>query len=140
VESNVWCHGGPAAAESFALNPILILEDEPGLQRLLTRALTNAGFDVLSAESAEEAVAAGEGRTLALLVADVNARGASGPAVAEVLRERQPDLRVLFISGHDPVFLESHGIPPTADFLQKPFSPRTFVEVVQRMLGVNPPA
>lgn len=122
------------------MDPILVLEDEPGLQRLLARALQNAGFEVLSAESAEEAVASGEGRSLALLVADVNARGASGPAVAEVLRERQPNLRVLFISGHDPVFLESHGIPPTADFLQKPFSPRTFVDVVRRLVGTAPKA
>ena len=121
------------------MDPILILEDEPGLQRLLARALQNAGFEVLTAESAEEAVSSGGGRRLALLVADVNARGASGPVVAELLRERQSDLRVLFISGHDPAYLESHGIPPTADFLQKPFSPRTFVEVVQRMVSSAPP-
>lgn len=122
------------------MDPILILEDEPVLQRLLARALQNAGFEVLTAESAEDAVSSGEVRRLAMLVADVNARGASGPAVAELLREHQPDLRVLFISGHDPAFLESHGIPPTADFLQKPFSPRAFVDTVRRLLDTATPA
>lgn len=114
---------------------ILVLEDEPGLQRLLSRTLTSAGYEVVTAGSADEAVAAARPLRLALLVADVNARGASGPVVAQVLKEHQPDLKVLFISGHDPSFLTSHGLTPSAEFLQKPFSPQVFLATVRRLIA-----
>jgi DNA-binding response OmpR family regulator len=113
---------------------ILVLEDEPGLQRLLARTLTSSGYEVVTAATADEAVAAARPVRLALLVADVNARGASGPVVAQVLKEQQPDLRVLFISGHDPSFLTAHGLTPSAEFLQKPFSPQVFLATVRRLI------
>lgn len=119
---------------------ILVLEDEPGLLRLLSRALNKAGYQVLTATSADEAVAIGQGHDVAVLVADVNAPGASGPVVAEYLRERHANLKVLYISGHDRSFLSSHGISPSADFLQKPFSPSKLVSEVARLLDAGPPS
>jgi DNA-binding response OmpR family regulator len=115
----------------------LVLEDEPGLLRLLSRSLRGAGHEVLTAASADEAVAVSQGSTVSVLVADVNAPGASGPVVAQYLREAQPGLKVLYISGHDRSFLSAHGISPNADFLQKPFSPAKLVAEVQRLLGAS---
>jgi DNA-binding NtrC family response regulator len=116
---------------------VLVLDDEPGLLHLFSRALRGAGYQVVTASSADEAVAASDGRDVAVLVTDVNSPGASGPVVAQVLRERQPELKVLYISGHDPSFLSSHGISPDANFLQKPFSLSTLVSEVARLLGTG---
>jgi DNA-binding response OmpR family regulator len=119
---------------------ILVLEDEPGLLRLLSRALNGAGYQVLTATSADEAVQVSDGHDVTVLVADVNSPGASGPVVAQFLRERHANMKVLYISGHDRSFLSSHGISPDADFLQKPFSPSRLVGEVTRLLGGSTPS
>jgi two-component system, cell cycle sensor histidine kinase and response regulator CckA len=70
-----------------------------------------------------------------LLVTDVIMPGITGPERACRLVAKQPDLRVLFISGYPARAIEQHGVlGPDVNFLQKPFQPAAFVLRVQQLI------
>jgi two-component system, cell cycle sensor histidine kinase and response regulator CckA len=109
---------------------VLLVEDEAVIRDAATRALRDAGYDVLGASDAAEAlgqVSAHEG-PIQLLVSDLTLPGMDGRALANQLRVERPGLRVLFISG-DP-YLEAEVTQFGARFMAKPF---TFTELVARV-------
>lgn len=114
---------------------ILLVDDEPGIRGLVARALERAGISVLQADSPEEALHMCEqrGSPPAALVTDLTMPGISGKELAERLRMRWPDLRVLFITGY------AEEQPPAAQadrarLLHKPFTMARLVEEVQRLM------
>jgi len=115
---------------------VLLVEDEDMVRGLLREALATAGFDVLAAKSGDEALErAGAGPPLDLLVTDVVMPSMSGPELAQRLLQRQPDLRVLFISGYTSDELVNRVAFGSAfGFLQKPFSPAALIRKIQEVL------
>ena len=92
---------------------VLVLDDEAALRRSTARILREHGYAVVEAANAEGAVALAEqGEAIDLLLADVVLPQGSGVEVAERLRDGQPDLPVLFMSGHPGQHLEGHGLEP----------------------------
>jgi two-component system, response regulator PdtaR len=76
---------------------ILIVEDDDLLRKAAIRILQAAGYPVLHAASAEEAVALLEANpTVAVLFADIILPGMNGFVLAELALQRWPGLRVLF--------------------------------------------
>jgi DNA-binding response OmpR family regulator len=76
---------------------ILIVEDDDLLRKAAIRILQAAGYPVLHAVSAEEAVALLEANpTVAVLFADIILPGMNGFVLAELALQRWPGLRVLF--------------------------------------------
>jgi CheY-like chemotaxis protein len=123
------------AAEEFSLFPgaengtetILLVEDEPALKSVAQRILQAAGYTVLAAGNAEEAMqqAAGWPGTIDLLLTDVIMPGDTGPVLARHLLHRRPHLRVLFMSGYAGDELGAHGVLESGvALLQKPFTAR----------------
>jgi PAS domain S-box-containing protein len=104
---------------------LLLVEDEEALQLLLSTVLSRAGYRVLSAKNAPQALAiAGRGLDgIDLVVTDVIMPGMGGRELADRLRSRRPDLKVLFISGYPSDVLGGEGVP-AADmaYLTKPFT------------------
>lgn len=102
---------------------ILVVEDEPALRRVVTRALQRLGYHVLEASTAEEALALphASDRPIDLLITDVRLPGRDGLSLARDLAARDPKLRVLVTSGYlgegAMEMLETTGFP----FLAKPF-------------------
>lgn len=80
---------------------ILVVEDEYLIRFSLVEALADDGFSVLEAEDADEALRlAGEGKGIALMLTDLQLPGTlDGQALAERMRETQPDLPVIFVTG-----------------------------------------
>ena len=92
----------PPAPLAATSRPVLLVEDEPPLLRLAERALRRAGYEVLTAPSGEEALElldAGAPMPAAL-VSDVVMPGLDGLALTARLRERDPGLPVLLVSGY----------------------------------------
>jgi len=120
---------------------ILLVEDNREL-RLSTRALLESlGYRVTAASDGGEALAflAGGAQGLDLVVTDVVLPGPSGVAVAAAAREQQPDLPVVFLSGHTAFVLERHGHPPGEDvFCPKPFSAEVLAGKVHQALNARP--
>lgn len=116
---------------------ILLAEDEQGVRAFLEMALTRAGHRVIATTSGAEAIAIAErsAEPIDLLIADVVMPGLSGPETADKLKQIQPGMRTLFLSGYS-----SHSALPdrvTADpgaFLQKPFTVEALLSKVRERL------
>jgi two-component system, cell cycle sensor histidine kinase and response regulator CckA len=117
---------------------VLVIEDEDGVRNLLRTLLRLSGYEVLACQDGPEAVDLMEARggTLHLVITDVNlGAGMDGFEAAACLRARQPDLKVLYISGRVEADAgERPGIGPADRFLPKPFTPRGFAEAVADMV------
>jgi two-component system cell cycle sensor histidine kinase/response regulator CckA len=134
---------GPAEPERRAdpavgQGTILLVEDEAALRHLAASVLRRAGFEVLEAATGDAAVKLGLAQLdrIDLLLSDVVLPGPRGPDVYRRLRERRPDLPVLFMTG----YAEWHpqaGEPPElpGPVLPKPFTGSELVARVAERLG-----
>jgi CheY-like chemotaxis protein len=115
---------------------ILIVEDEPAVRAVVGRILGRRGYRVLSAPDGRAAIAIFERDPAAvdLLVTDVVMPGMGGVDLAERLRGRRPDLRVLYLSGYPETSATQRGLPPGAPFLGKPFAPADLAGKVREVL------
>jgi CheY-like chemotaxis protein len=124
----------PAAPRRVTGARVLLVEDDDSVRTTATRVLQGAGFDVRAAANGADAleIFARDGG-VRVLVTDVIMPRVSGRALAVQLRERAPELAVLFLSGYleDPEFERS--MPEGARFLQKPVSPKELARVVQEL-------
>jgi two-component system, cell cycle sensor histidine kinase and response regulator CckA len=116
---------------------ILLVDDDPGVTLIATRALSSRGYAVLAASSPADAIeiAARHEGTIHLLLTDIVMPGSSGRALATNLRESRPALKVLYMSGYTPEAIVDHGIldPPVA-FIGKPFIAQHLAEKVRETI------
>jgi DNA-binding NtrC family response regulator len=114
-----------------------VVDDEPDVLRLIEKILKDMGHSVALAGSADQAIQIyDEMQTKPdLLLTDVIMPGLSGPMLVDRLLERQPDLRVLFVSGYDDRqvvqnYTTRHGFA----LLPKPFTLDRLSAKVQEIL------
>jgi len=104
---------------------ILLVEDEPPLQGLVTESLKRLGYTVLQAANGVEALAVADhhaGR-IDIAITDVVMPRMGGPELVGKLREKRPDIAVIFMSGYtSATALENAKIGSDAVLLNKPFS------------------
>jgi two-component system, cell cycle sensor histidine kinase and response regulator CckA len=117
---------------------VLVVEDADGLRELTRRLLERHGYTVLTAANTDEALASFEsGRSIDVLLTDVVMPGGSGPDLVKQLTERQPGLKVIYMSGYTEESIVHHGVlKPGIAFLHKPFTSdglgRKIREVIDR--------
>jgi len=117
---------------------ILVVEDQDGVRHLAAHALRACGYRVLEAAGGEEALrlAAAVQGGCQLAVTDVVMPGMSGKALAEELRVRWPDTKVLFMSGYPNEVILRHGVMDGAvNYLGKPFTPSELAAKVREVIG-----
>ena len=109
---------------------ILVVDDEPNIVEMLTVSLRYVGFDVESATTGVEAVAAAERFSPDLVVLDVMLPDADGFALLPILRTER-DVAVLFLTARDSMDDKLHGLTLGGDdYVTKPFS---LEEVITRV-------
>jgi CheY-like chemotaxis protein len=96
--------------------------------------LAGSGYTVLAARHGSEALELAERHDVDLLLTDVVMPGLSGPETARMLRQRAPELPVLFMSGYAP---ESEGSVVGAELVRKPFQPGDLLTSVRRALSTS---
>ncbi len=122
---------------------ILLVEDEQAVRTLVARVLTNSGYKVIEANSGSDGWQTFQAHDteIDLLLTDVVMPGIGGRELADRVRARRPNVKVLYMSGYmdDPalrqVLMQSH-----AALLSKPFSPRVVAQRVREMLDATPVA
>jgi PAS domain S-box-containing protein len=116
---------------------VLLVEDEPAVREMTRAALQRHGYTVLPAASGAEAlqIAQANHGAISVVLTDVVMPGMSGPQLVERLREDQPRLAALFMSGYTSDAVLRHGIETgEADFLQKPFSTSALAAKLRQVL------
>ncbi len=96
------------------------------------------GFAVTEAASGEEALSLLERRkgSVALLITDMRMTGMTGRHLADHVRFRHPETRILFISGFtDDPSVQSGILPAHAAFLPKPIHPDQLVNAVAKLMA-----
>jgi len=114
---------------------ILLAEDDGSLRGFLARALVKAGHEVVDCENGDDAIVALDDGPYDLLLTDIVMPGADGIEVARVAAQRQPDLRIMFITGFAAVALSAAQASPQAKVLSKPVHLRDLVGEVERMIA-----
>ncbi len=123
---------GPTGTET-----ILLVEDDPMVRRLACQFLKKQGYDVIEADDAKHALTIfqRQGDNIDLLFTDIVMPDMSGKQLKEELRGANPDLRVLYMSGHNDELIDLHGCLSTdVPLLQKPFSSRELSWKVREIL------
>jgi CheY-like chemotaxis protein len=102
---------------------ILFVEDEPLLGELMSEALTDRGFTVHVAPTADEALAHLKSEAdIDVLITDIDlGEGMDGAALAARARELRPSLPVVYASGRCRS-IEQIAAVPNAIFMPKPYS------------------
>jgi len=123
-----------ACGEAAAAETILFVEDETFVRDVICEVLRCAGYRVLTAKNAVEAVRIYEehrGKT-DLLLTDMVLPGETGRALAGRLRRGDPQLKVLLVSGYS----EQLGVlkATQVDCLAKPFSTEVLLRRVRKLL------
>ena len=116
---------------------LLVVDDEPDVLRLEMRELRSAGYDVLGATDASEALQllASHAGTIDLVVTDVVMPGMNGIELAAAIRRRHREVAILFVSGHlDENAAAQGSLPEQADLLMKPFGPEELTRRVGESL------
>ncbi len=116
---------------------ILLVEDDDGVRALALRCLQAQGYHVIAARDGVDALSVPQdvGQHIALLLTDVVMPNMSGPVLVEKLRERHPDLAVIYMSGYTDDAVVRHGLlQADVDFLQKPFTAVSLAQKVRLVL------
>jgi two-component system, cell cycle sensor histidine kinase and response regulator CckA len=127
----------PLPPETSGTETLLVVENEPAIRNLLQVVLSRNGYTVLAAESGREALDLVRTHTgdIHLLITDVMMPDMDGPELVKQLSTIRPDTRALFMSGYMDDTLGDYRILSTnANFIQKPFSPRTIAQKVREIL------
>jgi DNA-binding NtrC family response regulator len=117
---------------------ILVVDDEPEVRKLVGVMVSKQGYRVLTADSGETALQEYEKNNgpIDLLLTDVVAPGMSGPMLADKLAQRQPGLRVLFMSGYDDTaVVQKYVVERGYELLHKPFTVDELVSKVTEVLA-----
>ncbi|MBU5614980.1 ATP-binding protein [Geomonas azotofigens] len=130
-----------AAAIPRGVGKILVVEDEKAVRDFLESALQDQGYSVVSVGSGPEALEACAGTSFDLMVSDVIMPGMSGPELYRVIREQQPRLKVMFISGYPARSASLQDILQwDAPFLAKPFSAKVLLTKTHELMQAAAPA
>lgn len=112
---------------------VLVVDDDDDLRALIVELLSQLGYPVVDAGDAEVALARYRHRPLRLLITDVQLPGVDGVTLAHELRQEQPLLPVLCISGAVPAL--PVGLGTEIAVLTKPFTMRELARAVAQACG-----
>ena len=118
---------------------ILLVEDEDEVRAVARRVLAEAGYTVLEAANAADAIEVFDRsrNTVSMLVSDVVMPGLNGHELSQMLRLRSPGLRTLFVSGYS---FDARGDTSGFDdesFLAKPYDPTELARRVRSILDAS---
>lgn len=117
---------------------VIVIDDSREVGRVILAALQSLQADLTIQVfiSAEEALLEATRSPVDLLVSDLLLPGKSGVELVKAMRQRRPDLRVIFITGvTDPVMIHQAQKIPADGFFQKPIDMAAFLETVRVSLA-----
>jgi two-component system, cell cycle sensor histidine kinase and response regulator CckA len=130
----------PCANEQSLRPTVLLVEDEPFVREATRCILQSAGFDVLPAADAQEAIQVYQqnGCNIDLLMSDLVLPGRNGRQLGEDLRCRSPQLPILLTSGYIDTNFDLDSREAQTYYLAKPYCRADLVEKVKQIFREVP--
>ena len=116
---------------------VLLVEDEWLLRMDAVEMIRSAGFDVVEAENADDAIEILEvRRDITLVFTDIQMPGSmDGLKLARAVRGRWPPIKIVATSGL--VDVGEKDLPEGGRFLAKPYRPEQLADVLRELIGGN---
>jgi DNA-binding NtrC family response regulator len=118
-----------------ARTTVLIVEDDVLLRMDAMQMIEEAGFEVVEAATADQAITILESRLdIHVVFTDVDMPGSmNGIKLAEAVRGRWPPIKIIATSGH--FSLGSADLPAGGRFIAKPYNFKIVTETIRELLG-----
>ncbi|MBD8890764.1 sigma-54-dependent transcriptional regulator [Roseibium litorale] len=116
---------------------ILVVDDETDIREMIAGILDDEGFGTRTASNSDSAIAAIKERRPSLVVLDIWLQGSrlDGLGVLDAIKQMDPDLPVVIISGHGNIETAVSAIKRGAyDYIEKPFKADRLILIVERAL------
>ena len=123
------------AEASCAKAVVLIVEDDTLLRMHAAEMIGEAGFQVIEAPNADEAIRLLESRTdISILFTDIDMPGSmNGIRLAHTVAGRWPPIRIVATSGHFNV--RDGDLPDGGRFIAKPYRSHQIIGLLQELVG-----
>ena len=119
---------------------VLIVDDEPIVRESIRDWLTEAGYQVTTAETGEEALELVSARDFSVLVVDLRLPGSTGIAVLEAVKAERPWIRTIVITAYPSAETAQEAKRLGAiDYMLKPFAPDDLERLINNTLASIPP-
>lgn len=131
-------YGAHATVDLHGSETVLLVEDENAVRHPPSEFLKRCGYTVIEAKDELQAVEATSRHKgpVDLIVTDVVMPGMSGGQLAELLAEKYPEMKVLFVSGYSQNVVLGHNILNVqTNFLQKPFRLKSLAAKIREVLA-----
>jgi CheY-like chemotaxis protein len=125
-------------ASIYGTETILVVEDEEMVRRLVCETLSACGYEVLEAQSPNDALRLASERkgTFDLLLTDIIMPEMNGRDMYQKMTAIDPDIKVLYMSGYTDDVVVYHGIlDEGVNYLQKPFTIQSLTRKVRLALN-----
>ena len=129
-------------AERPPMETILVADDTADVLFLARDILEARGYTVLTASDGDAALRLAEGHSGPIhgLLTDVVMPGLTGPELADRVKSRRNETKVVFMSGYTTEVMDQYGILHCgAPFIGKPFTPDLMVRKVREALDYRSP-
>jgi signal transduction histidine kinase len=114
---------------------ILLVDDEEGIRKVLAISLADEGYEVLTAEHAEEALKVFGEALPRLVLTDIKMPGMDGVELLQRIKELNPDAEVIMMTGHGDLDLAIKSLQfEAADFITKPINDDALEIALKRAL------
>lgn len=124
----------PSAAKNSGKKQVLVVDDQDLLRELAVNILKQQGFEVFSAQSAEEAAKLSEKHpNLSLLLTDLVLPNMDGKGLTALLRKKCPKLKVIMMSGYPQSQSSAGDDLKDVSFVNKPFTKNQLIEAVEKI-------
>src|SRR5690242_19552377 len=117
---------------------ILVVDDEPSVTGSLSLILTEAGFEVLTAQSFAESITILKQLPVDLVITDLRLADASGIDLITYVKRTTPDVEVILMTGYGSLDITIEAIKAGAYYyLEKPYTPDRLFALVDRALQLQ---
>ena len=114
---------------------ILLIEDEDTVRAMLRRVLENAGYEVIEARNGADALYLYESADADVVITDIIMPEMDGFDAIRGLRERDPDLRIVAVTGGEDSYLQVAVHYGAEAVLMKPFDNASLLSALESGLG-----
>jgi two-component system response regulator FlrC len=114
---------------------ILIIDDDANVRKTLSSILSEEGYLIATTENGKQALKAAEKELFDLALIDVELPGIKGTELLQMLKERQPRMVKIIITGFPSFENAMKSVNEGADgFVLKPFEPEKLLKIIRKHL------